>query len=447
VSNTNDRVAAWFSGAVAPVMSETTAVSLETDGQIPTELRGRFVKIGPNPVRPPKGNRYLPFLADGMVHGVRLRDGKAEWYRSRWVRSRRASRALSEAAAPGPRHSPVDTVNTHVIGFAGMTLALVEAGCTPVELGFDLETRCYTDLKGTLPAGFSAHPKLDPDTGELHAVAYRPMRRKVDHIVVGTDGLVKRVTPVRMAGMPLLHDIALTKNYILMFDLPVQFSLRSALAGLIYSWNTEHVPRIGVLSRADHSVRWFEVDPFFIVHTVNAYEDGNTIVLDAMRYDHRPGENFGSSPRSHSHPWRWRIDLAGGTVRGEQLDDRYEEFPRINDTLLGKRNRYFYATAWSADLNDNEPCGIVKRDVLTGTVQVRKYPAAEVPGEPVFVARNGATAEDDGWLITYVTDRTRDRRDLVVLDARSPADAPPVAVVHLPVRVPTAFHGSWIPDV
>lgn len=435
----------WLTGAVAPVNGETTIVRIEVEGKIPDRLNGRFVKIGPNPVRPARSTRYLPFLADGMVHGVRIGDGHAEWYKSRWVRSHKVSRALGERSAPGPRHSPADMVNTNIIGHAGMLLALVEAGCTPARLGFDLETLCYTDLQGSLPKGFSAHPKLDPDNGELHAMAYRPGRRTVDYIRVGADGVVKRVSPVRPSGMPLLHDIALTRNYVLFFDLSLQFRPFSALKGFPFSWSTTHNCRIGVLSRIDSSVSWFAVDPFFIAHTVNAYEDGRSIVLDAMRYDHRPGERFGLSPRSHSHPWRWRFNLDRGTVHSEQIDDRYEEFPRINDLMLTRKNRYFYSVAWSDSMNENDPCGIVKRDVLSGSVTVRNYQAGMAPSEPVFVSRPGAADEDDGWVITYVTDLTSGRSDLVILDAQA-ITSDPVAVIHLPVRVPTAFHGSWIPD-
>jgi carotenoid cleavage dioxygenase-like enzyme len=304
---------------------------------------------------------------------------------------------------------------------------------------------CYTDLRGSLPRGFSAHPKTDPVTGELHAVAYRPTRRTVDHVVVGTDGVVTKVNPLQLDGRPLLHDIALTENYLLVFDLSIQFRIRTALTGLAFSWDHGHVPRIGVVSRKDSTIRWFEVDPYYVVHTTNAYEDGTTIVFEGTRYDHRPGEHFGVPPRAHTHPWRWRIDLAGGSVHAEQLSDIYEEFPRINESLLSRANRYSYTTMWPSALAKNDPCGLVKRDALTGRTEIRHYPPGQSPGEPVFVPRQGAIAEDDGWLFTFVTDLPRDRTDLVLLDARS-ITSEPVAVVHLPVRVPLGFHSNWIPD-
>jgi carotenoid cleavage dioxygenase-like enzyme len=437
----------WLTGAVAPVFSERTVRDLEVTGKIPEELLGRFVKIGPNPVHPPTTKKYRAFISDGMVHGVRLRDGKAEWYRNRWVRSRRVSRALGEATVPGPRHHIVDQVNTHVIGHADMTLALIEAGCTPAELSFELDTLRYTDFDGTLPAGFSAHPKLDPRTGELHAVAYRPFRRHVQYIVLSPDAKVTKVVPIRVPATPIMHDMALTPNYVILFDLPARFSspLR-IMRGAVYGWDENYPARFGVLPRDGGSadIRWFEIDPCFILHTVNAHEEGSRIVVEGMRYARVMDETLNESQRPKSHLWRWSIDLATGAVQDEQLDDVYEEFPRINDNLSTLDNRFAY-TAGLEEPPGVDTNSLIKRNLATGETELRKYAPGEVPSEPVFVPRPGGTMEDDGWVLTYVTDMRSGTTDFVIFDAHG-LTSDPVAVVHLPVRVPTAFHGSWIPD-
>jgi carotenoid cleavage dioxygenase-like enzyme len=437
----------WMAGAVAPVFEERTVIAPEVTGELPEELSGRFVKIGPNPVRPPKSDRYKAFLAEGMVHGVRLHDGRAEWYRNRWVRSRGVSRALGEAKVPGPRHNILDAVNTHVIGHAGLTLALIEAGCTPAELSFELDTLRYTDFDGTLPGGFSAHPKYDPATGELHAIAYKPFRGHVQYIVVGPDARVRKVVRVPVPATPIMHDMALTQNHVILFDLPARFSspLR-VLAGAVYDWDPEYQARFGVLPRegTGDDIRWFNIDPCFILHTANAYENGSTIVLEGMRYDRVMDETLQAGNRPKSHLWRWTIDLATGTVRDEQLDDLYEEFPRIDDRRSTLPTRYCY-TACLEEPPGNDPYAIVKHDTSTGKAEVREYPKGVVPSEPVFVARDGAVPEDDGWVMTYVTDMSTATTDFVVYHAQG-ITSDPVAVVHLPVRVPTAFHGSWIPD-
>lgn len=438
----------WLQGAVAPVYQETTATALSVSGTIPEELLGRFVKIGPNPVHPPTSTKYRAFMADGMVHGVRLRGGRAEWYRSRWVRSKRASRALGEAAVTGPRHNFLDQVNTHVIGHAGRTLALVEAGCTPAELSFELDTIRYTDFDGTLPGGFSAHPKTDPYTGELHLVAYRPMARHVDYIVVGNDALVKKVAPIRVPATPIMHDMALTQHYAIFFDTPARIPNPFQLfVGTVYKWQPDYPTRFGVVRRnSDGSdVRWFETEPCFILHTLNAYEeDDSRIVIKAMRYKRVMDETLVVKDRPKSHLWQWIIDLNTGTVVGSQLDDIYEEFPRIDDRRSTLKNRFAY-TAGLEEPPGTDPISLIKRDLVTGRTEIRRFPTDEIPSEPVFVPRAGGTEEDDGWVMTYETNLRSGTSRFVVYDARG-LTSEPVATVHLPVRVPTAFHGSWIPD-
>ena len=443
----NPPASPWMIGAVAPVYEEVTATALEVVGTIPQELSGRFVKIGPNPVTPPQSRGYRAFMAEGMVHGVRLHGGKAEWYRNRWIRSRGTSRKLGEARVPGPRHSLVDNVNTHVIGHAGLTLALVEAGCTPAELGYELDTLRYNDFEGTLPGGFSAHPKKDPRSGELHAITYRPAARHVKYVVVGTDALVKKVERISVAATPIMHDMALTENYVILLDSPARMATPLQLfMGKVYRWKSSYPMRLGVLPRngSGADIRWFETEPCFILHTLNAYEDDGRVIVDGMRYDRVMDETLVADERPKSYLWRWTLDLATGTVRHQQLDDLYEEFPRIDDRRATRRNRYSY-TLQLEEPPGNETIGMVKRDLNSGRTEIRKYLDGQHPSEPVFVSRADGVGEDDGWLMTYITDLTVGTTDFVIYHAQAPT-SDPVAVVKLPVRVPTAFHGSWLPD-
>ena len=152
-----------------------TAIDLEVTGTLPAELDGRYLRNGPNPVGPVDPATHHWFVGDAMVHGVRLRDGRAEWYRNRWVRSNAVSAALGEEPRPGERHAGMDTANTNVIGLAGRTFAIVEAGARPVELSFELDTIAHCDLDGTLaerlhgpPEGRSGHRRRStpsPTTG------------------------------------------------------------------------------------------------------------------------------------------------------------------------------------------------------------------------------------------------------------------------------------------
>jgi len=241
----------FLEGNFAPVAEEVEAPSLPVKGAIPEELEGRLLRIGPNPVEPPDPDRYHWFLGNGMVHGLRLRGGRAEWYRNRYVRDDQVSRVLGEPPVPGPHHGMGDVANTNVIVHAGRTLAIVEAGNLPVELSDDLSTLRRFDFDGTLPGSFTAHPKRDPATGELHAMVYFWAWDHVQYVVVGTDGRVRRTVDVPVPGRPMMHDCALTERYMVLLDLPVHCDPAMLEQGypLPYRWNEEFGARVGLLPR------------------------------------------------------------------------------------------------------------------------------------------------------------------------------------------------------
>jgi len=196
-----------------------------------------------------------------MVHGVRLRDGKAEWYRNRWVRSQILAEATDEKWPAGPVHNDMDfAANTHIIAHAGRYLATVEAGPLPYELSGELDTIGPCDFSSTLPGGFAAHTKLDRRTGELHAIAYFWAWDYVQHVIIGAGGMVSRTTDIAVADGPMMHDFALTPSYVVLLDLPVTFSLDAVSAGLKlpYTWNPAHQARVGLLPRRGTSAgsRW-----------------------------------------------------------------------------------------------------------------------------------------------------------------------------------------------
>ena len=214
----------YLEGWYAPLAEEYTVTDLDVIGDIPDFLDGRYLRNGPNPIGEMDPERYHWFSGDGMVHGLRLRDGKAEWYRNRWVRGPQACRALGEPSPTG--HFKLSTVgaNTNVIGHAGTTLALIEAGLAQYELTDELDTVGVCDFDGTLPGGFSAHPKRDPDTGELHAVTYGMDRgNTVQYSVIGVDGRARRTVDITVSGSPMMHDFSLTTKHVIFYDLPVTF--------------------------------------------------------------------------------------------------------------------------------------------------------------------------------------------------------------------------------
>ncbi len=440
----------YLEGIYAPIPGDVTALDLEVIGELPQELQGRYLRNGPNPVTPVDPATYHWFTGDAMVHGVRLRDGRAEWYRARSVRSTGVSEALGEAPAPGERHGGFDNTNTNVIGLAGRTFALVEAGARPVELTYELDTLEHSDLGGTLPNGYTAHPKVDPTTGDLHAVAYHWAIPGLQYVAIGADGKVRQVEPIDVPDGPMVHDCSITERWMVVYDLPVTFDLDLAMSGTSfpYIWNDAHPARIGLLplgGRGDE-VRWFDVAPCYVFHPLNAHDDGDKVVLDVVRYDRMfDAKRLGPDDASPLL-WRWTIDTAIGRVTEEQLSDHPFEFPRVDERLVGRPHRWGYGTE-VARADDGNGFGgrLVRIDGKSGDVALIDLGAGRRGGEWVMVPRHDGAAEDDGWLVTLVHDASTDRSELVVLPAAEPSSGP-VARVLLPTRVPVGFHGNWLPD-
>jgi carotenoid cleavage dioxygenase len=472
----------YLEGEFAPLHEEYTLTGLDVEGTIPEHLDGRYLRNGPNPVGEIDPELYHWFSGDGMVHGIRIRDGKAEWYRNRWVRSPQAAKALGSPSTDHFGIAPIGA-NTNVIAHAGRTLALIEAGLANYELTDELDTVGVCDFSGTLSGGYTAHPKRDPGTGELHAVSYSMNRgNTVQYSVIDVEGRARRTVDVEVAGSPMMHDFSLTEGHVVFYDLPVTFDAKraaeitvrralrlpvrlmlSALIGRVripdpitarqpapkgsdrrlpYSWNPKHPARVGVMPRegTNADVRWFDVEPCYVFHPMNAYDEGDTIVLDVIRHpkmfatDHL-GPNEGPPTLD-----RWTVDLADGKVRESRFDDRGQEFPRIDERLIGKRHRYGYTPGFE----DARGTGnLLKHDLVGGSTQQRSFGVEKALGEFVFHPSSDGAGEDDGVLMGYIYDRPTDRSELAILDAQTLQD---IASIKLPHRVPTGFHGNWVPS-
>ncbi|MDG4666097.1 carotenoid oxygenase family protein [Mycobacterium sp. 236(2023)] len=477
---------AYLEGALAPISEELTLTDLEVTGAIPEYLDGRYLRNGPNPIGEIDPDLYHWFVGDGMVHGIRMRAGKAEWYRNRWVRGPQATRLLGEPKREGHVGLASVGANTNVIGHAGKTLALIESGAANYELTEELDTVGVCDFDGTLSGGYTAHPKRDPDTGELHAMSYNFLNgNAVQYSLIGTDGRARRTVDIEVAGSPMMHDFSLTERHVVIYDLPVTFDARKAAAitvprnlrlparlvlsaligrvripdpvtariprsqtsdkGFPYSWNPRYPARVGVMPRegTNADVRWFDVEPCYVFHPMNAYDspEDNTIVLDVVRHpkmfatDHL-GPNEGSPTLD-----RWTVDLADGKVRESRLDDRGQEFPRVDERRVGKKHRYGYAPhVTEGAVADGV---LLKHDFVGGGSATRSFGAGKSVGEFVFHPSSPGAAEDDGVLMGYVYDHATDRSELAILDAATLED---VASVKLPHRVPAGFHGNWVPS-
>jgi len=448
----------FLEGPFAPVEEEITAFDLPVTGSLPAELSGRYLRNGPNPLGLDDPN-YHWFLGAGMVHGVRLRNGKAEWYRNRWVRSQAIAAQHGEKWQGGPVHENTDfAANTHIISHGGRILATVEAGPLPYELDDELGTIGPYDFGGTLPGGFAAHTKLDHRTGELHAIAYFWAWDHVQHVVIDAAGKLIRTTDIPVTDGPMMHDFALTASYVVLLDLPVTFSLNAVTQGkeLPYVWNSEHQARVGLLPRDGSSpVRWIDIEPCWVFHCLNAYDDNGKAVVDLCQYN----DSFDVSTLWAAHGPvtldRWIIDPVAGKITQQRLDDRGQEFPRVDDRIISRPHRYGYsavigvvnrAITATGDFTDEAfTNAILRHDLARGTVEAHEFGRDATAGEAVFAPAAPDSAEDDGYVMAFVHNPDRGAADLVILAAQD-FTADPVARVHLPARIPLGFHGSWIPD-
>ena len=440
----------YVAGNLGPVTEEITATDLEVIGTLPEQLDGRYLRNGPNPIGPIDPATHHWFVGEGMVHGVRLRGGKAEWYRNRWVRAGEVPAKLGEPARPhalGPDRQ-TGSANTNVIGHAGRTFAIVEAGSTPVELTDELETVGPTDFAGTLPWGFSAHPKLDPATGSLHVASYYwGWGNRMQYLVVGPDGTVTTVqdVPLLGAGSPMVHDVSITESRVVLYDMPCIFDLDAAMAGskLPYRWHPENGTRLGVLPLGGGDVSWVELpEPCYVYHPLNAHDlpDGRIqldVVVHPSTFDrdvHGPDEGLPTLQR-------WIVDPVAGRVSTEVRDDRGQEFPRVDERLVGRAARYGYCVKFAAGI---EHGGLTRHDLVTGESLTYDHGPGRSTMETVFVPAAPDAGETDGWLMSVVHDENTGHGELVVLDAAD-FGAPPVARVMIPARVPYGFHGNWVP--
>ncbi|MBA3538316.1 MAG: carotenoid oxygenase family protein [Deltaproteobacteria bacterium] len=459
----------YRTGAWQPTFVEYDADALEVlEGAIPAELDGVYLRNTENPVMGSIG-RYHPFDGDGMVHAIRFANGRAS-YRNRFVRTAglAAELAAGEPLWAGIIESPAksqrdgwgargrmkDASSTDIIVHAGRAITTFYQCGDAYEM--DPTTLAQHGAASWVPpAGISAHPKLDPRTGELMFFSYSTTAPFMHYGLLDAHGTRVHHQAVPLPGPRLPHDMAFTERFAILNDLPL-FWDAALLAKGVYRprWRPDLPTRLAVIPRRGGDVRWFEAAPTYVLHWINAYEDGDTIVLDGyFQEDPMPRPDPADGPYAalkkmvdlhamRARPHRWRLDLTTGACREERLFDDISEFPSLNYARPGQRHRYVWSM--TAPLGWFLFDGIVRYDLETGAIARFTYPAGTYASEAPMAPRPGATAEDDGWLVTFTSDVARDRSECHVFDAARIADGP-IARIALPARMSSGTHACWAP--
>lgn len=432
-------------GALAPVSEELDLVKLNVTGSIPTELNGTLVRNGPNPLNGRfAGEDMLAWWPEAaMLHAITFRDGAALSYRNRWVQTR----AWGEHNKVVHRASLLETnPNVNLISHAGELLALAEGGI-PLVVNEKLETLGQSKAHPGIGAGMTAHPKIDAQTGELLSFCSSWAEPWLRYFACDASGATIVDQLVDVPAPAMMHDMAITKRFSLLLDLNVgyDFSLFEKGYRIPICWQDERASRIALIPRQGGEPIWFDIDPCFVQHVVNAYdaEDGS-VVVDVAHYPWFLKLNSdGFEPNPLASLRRIVLDPNSGLVNEFELDDLKIELPRINEAYSGQAYRFAYAVVQPTN---EEMRGIVRYDLQQQTSVHYQVAVGDQNSEPVFVPRPNANAEDDGWVLVCVYRQATDTTDLVVLNAQD-VDGEVQATISLPCRVPAGFHGAWLPQL
>ena len=451
-----------LSGNYAPIRMECDLEDVIVRGELPADLNITYYRNGPDPQYPPRGKHHW-FAGDGMLHMFHIQGGRVR-YRNRWVRTDKWRLERSEGRNlfspfnpmdndPSVREFPQDGLaNTSVIWHGGKLLALEEAHA-PFEIDpVTLDPVGSWRFDGRLRGPMTAHPKVDPKTGELVLFGYMaggPLTPDIRWHTVDADGRLTRSERFKAPFCSLVHDFIVTQDYVVFPIFPVKGSGERLMAGgPMFAWEPDMGTHIGVVRRdGSGEMRWFETDPCYVYHPMNAYNVGDRIVAHVMEFEEVPLFSHADGRPTDARDaflTEWVIDLNDNTnsIVRRRLDDVRGEFPRVDDRFACGEYRHGYFAGTIGDPEDFEFNAIFHWDHDTNRRVHYELPQGDAAGEPVFVPRSEDAAEGDGYLLALIYRGQENRSDLVCLDAGN-VEVGPVACAELPHRVPFGFHGNW----
>lgn len=439
-----DETAWHLQGNWAPVKEELTVSDLEVKGEVPKEINGLYIRNGMNPR---SGFSDHWFFGNGMLHGFNFEDGKVS-YKNRYVRTPYYEKDLDIIGSFGDLSA--SPANTHIIKHADRFLALEEAHL-PWEVDENLDTKGAYDFSGKLNGAMTAHPRICPKTGELLFFSYSMMSEPyLTYYRANPLGELVQIEPIELPRAVMMHDWNITENHVVFMDLPIISDMNLAVeTGSPFGFKPEFGARLGVMPRegSNSDVRWFDIDPCYVFHPLNSYEEGNKIILHVCRQQEAMVGGFQDiygGEKTVARLWKWTIDLDLGSVKEEQIDDAPCDFPRIDDRKIGFKNDYGYFTTLKTDV-ESLTIGrhLLKYDLVNDKRLTHDLGENVTGGEALFVPRTANSSEDDGWVISLAYEAETDRSKLLIINSQD-FESAPVAEIYAPQRVPNGAHGSWV---
>lgn len=461
----------YRTGPWQPNMREYDVIEPKVSGEIPSDLNGIYIRNTENPVHDSLG-RYHPFDGDGMLHSIAFENGHCE-YRNRFIATdglaaentegkplwaglrERPDKSLRDGC--GARTRLKDSSSTDVVVHGGVAAtSFYQCGdiyeMNPLTLEPHGKAAWVNDV--TPGWGVSAHTKVDEATGEMLFFNYSTQAPYMHYGVVDNNRELVHYIPVELPGPRLPHDMAFTTNFAILNDLPL-FWDDEALKQGAYAVRFHRLPsRFAIVPRRGRpeDIIWFEAKPAYVLHWINAFEQGDEIVLDGYKQDPEKGSVTHGLPDGlkpftildinaiGAHAYRWRFNLKTGAVTEGPLEEALSEFGMINPKFAGKPYKYSWAMTTKPGwfLFD----GLVRLDATTGQRQQYKFPEGVFASESPMAPSLGGAEEDDGYVITYTTNMNTDSSECQIFDAKN-IETGPVASIELPQRICVGTHSYW----